>query len=166
MTRRIFSRSYLYKCLESWHLLLCTCGVMMTFAQSERRFTPALINPCHQTRWHPFPSENSIYAMFRRCTNEVASLPSIFPRISILLAPCGEPNPAVGWMQGRGVGKAWGGGAGRGHLGIPSATWLWLRLFRPGNLQRAITDDRPQRWGQRLRRRLEWRGSLLIIGSC
>lgn len=54
--------------------------------------------------------------------------------------PCLIPRHGRHSEEG-GSGKE--GGARRGHLGVPSATWLWLRLVGTGSLQRAIMDDRP-----------------------
>lgn len=77
---------------------------------------------------------------------EVASLPSVFARIASLLAPHAEPNPVARSTRWGGGARGKEGGARRGHLGIPSATWLRLRLFHSGSRRQAITDDRP--WWQ------------------
>lgn len=90
--------------------------------------------------------------MLQCASVEAKASPSISARLASLMAPHAEPNPVV-WptqWEGRrgGGGSGREGGAQRGHLGIPSATRLWLRLFRSGSLQRAITDDRPWRQGR------------------
>ncbi len=97
--------------------------------------------------------------MLWRGSVELASLPSVFARLASLLAPHAEPNPVVRWTRWVGGGSGKEGGARQGHLGIPSATRLWLRLFRSGSLQRAITDDRPWWQGQEAPQtsRMTWR---------
>lgn len=72
---------------------------------------------------------------------EVASSPSIFARLASLLAPHAEPNPVV-WLTQWGGGLREKGGAQQGHLGIPSATRLWLRLFH--SWQPATSDYKRQ----------------------